>query len=100
MQSAFARLHRMGQLNSAQRAAASAALLQLRGSWREMQPTEQVRSEAETLLNRFPLRAADSLQLAAALIWAVGKPQGRAFVCGDEDLLEAARQLGFQTIEP
>lgn len=100
MQSAFARLHRMGQLTAAEQAAASAALLQLRRSWREMQPIEPIRSEAETLLSRFPLRAADTLQLAAALIWAAGNPQGRIFISGDEQLLQAAQQLGFQTIEP
>ena len=100
MQSAFARLHRTGQLNGTEHAAASAALLQLRSSWREMQPTERLRLEAESLLNRFPLKAADSLQLAAALIWAVGKPQGRVFICADDQLLQAARQLGFQTIKP
>lgn len=99
MQSAFARLHRMGQLTAAEKTAASAALLQLRGLWREMQPIERIRSEAETLLNRFPLRAADSLQLAAAFIWSAGKPQGRVFISGDAQLLQAAQKLGFQTIE-
>ena len=100
LQSAFARLRRMGQLTPAEHDAASAALLQLRASWREMQPTEQLRSQAETLMSRFPLKAADSLQLAATLIWAAGKPHGRALICGDEQLLQAARQFGFQTIEP
>ena len=99
MRSAFARLHRMGQLTPAEHDAASAALLQLRASWREMQPTHQLRAQAETLLSRFPLSAADSLQLAAAFIWSVGRPHRRAFICADEQLLQAARQLGFQTVE-
>lgn len=42
-----------------------------------------------------PLRAADSLQLAAAFVWANGHPAGHHFVCLDERLRQAAIQEGF-----
>jgi predicted nucleic acid-binding protein len=99
MRSAFTRLLRMGQLTSSEHISAGQGLDQLRHGWRELQPTEQLRVEAETLVDRFPLKAADALQLAAALAWTLGKPHNRLFISGDAQLLEAARQLGFQTIE-
>jgi len=63
-----------------------------------MQPTEALRAHAEALVDRFPLKAADSLQLAAALAWCGDSPQGRAFISGDKQLLLAASQLGFHAI--
>jgi hypothetical protein len=42
-----------------------------------------------------PLRAADTLQLAAALIWAEETPQGLEIVCLDQNLREAALKEGF-----
>jgi hypothetical protein len=50
------------------------------------------------LLSQFPLHAADALQLAAALTWAAGFPKNRGFIASDSQLLEAARQAGFQVI--
>ena len=46
-------------------------------------------------IRRFPLKAADALQLAAGLAWTSGRPRSRAFISGDTQLLEAAGQLGF-----
>lgn len=42
------------------------------------------------------LRAADSLQLAAGLVWAGKTPKGRSFVCLDRKLREAARKDGLR----
>lgn len=97
--SAFARLLRSGALTGAELALAEKSLERLRGAWQEVRPDDALRSEAETLLHRFALTAADAFQLAAALIWAGGHPQNRPFICGDVRLLEAARQLGFHAIE-
>ena len=58
-----------------------------------------LRDDAESFVDRFQLKAADAQQLAAANIWALGRPIGRFFLSGDTQLLEAARQLGFQAIE-
>ena len=98
IRSAFARLVRTGELTSAEHAKAQKYLDLLRLSWREMQPTEALRTHAESLVDRFPLKAADSLQLAAALAWCGDNPQGRAFISGDKQLLTAATQLGFHAI--
>lgn len=98
MRSAFGRLLRTGHLKPSEHIAAAQALEQLRRSWRELQPTDQLRAEAEILLDRFPLKAADALQLAAALTWASGKPNARNFISGDVQLLQAARQSGFQAV--
>jgi hypothetical protein len=45
-----------------------------------------------------PLRAADALQLAAALVWCDEAPQGTAFVCLDDRLRDAARREGFAVL--
>jgi len=44
------------------------------------------------------LRAADSFQLAAALIWAEENPQGLDLVCLDQNLREAAFKEGFAVL--
>ena len=96
MRSAFERLLRMEQLTSEDYAAAGARLHQLRRGWREMQPSGALRDQAEKLLAGYPLKAADSLQLAAAWVWSSGTPQSRTFIAGDGQLSEAARKVGFQ----
>jgi hypothetical protein len=42
-----------------------------------------------------PLRAADALQLGAALVWCEEQSHGEVFVCLDARLREAARREGF-----
>jgi hypothetical protein len=44
------------------------------------------------------LRAADALQLAAALVWCQGDPLQHGFVCLDQRLREAARREGFTAL--
>jgi predicted nucleic acid-binding protein len=99
MRSAFARLLRMGQLTATGHVQAQIALDRMRSVWQEMHPSEELREQAERLVDRFPLKAADAQQLAAALAWSLGRPKGRAFISGDGQLLDAVRQLGFQAIE-
>lgn len=98
MRSAFERLLRMGQLTQAEHVAAGIRLEKLRRGWRELQPTEALRAQAETFLTSYPLKAADSLQLAAAWTWCSGDVQRCTFLSGDAQLLEAARQVGFQVV--
>ena len=97
--SAFTRLLRMGQLTPTGRVQAQVALDELRSNWREVLPSDDLRNQAERLIDRYPLRAADALQLAGALTWCIGRPKGRVFISGDSQLLNAARQLGFQAVE-
>ena len=51
------------------------------------------------LLRLHPLRTADSLQLAAALIATNHQPQKLSFVCNDARLSNAARKEGFTVID-
>lgn len=66
--------------------------------WTEIAPRDVVRSLAGELLDSYPLRAADSLQLAAALVWCRQRPTGRAFLSSDQRLLSAAAAVGFAVI--
>ena len=98
LRGAFARLLRTGEINHAGYGMAQKQLELLRLSWREIEPTEEIRTDAESLLDRFPLKSADSLQLAAALAWCGDRPQSRPFISGDKQLLSAASQLSFHPI--
>ena len=97
--SAFSRLAREDRLTDSQRAAAIRLLDQLRGSWDEILPSEQVRTLAEGLPDEYGVRGADAMQLAAALVWCRERPRRRPFVCFDERLVQAASKLGF-TVRP
>lgn len=98
VRSAFARLLRMGEITAAQQNAAGQRLDTLRRHWREMQPANDLRAQAEAFLTLYPLKAADALQLAAAWVWCSGTPRNRVFISADVQLLEAARQVGFQIV--
>lgn len=56
---------------------------------------EPVKALATRLLRLHPLRAFDALQLAAALHWAEGHPQGRTLHTLDSRLALAAQREGF-----
>ncbi|MGA3053896.1 MAG: hypothetical protein ABSD63_06795 [Candidatus Korobacteraceae bacterium] len=49
-------------------------------------------------MDRYPLSAADAMQLAAAYIWSEQRPFRRCFISGDKRLLGAARSVGFHAI--
>lgn len=73
-----------------------AALLQ--GAF-EVQPSEELRRLAIRLLRVHALRAADALQLAAAMTWAGDPPSpGRRMVVFDRRLREAAHLEGFAVV--
>lgn len=93
--SALQRLVREGGLDSAGALAAVARLRELEKHWNEVEPTQQIRQQAERLLRLHPLRAADALQLAAAIIAADYDPTGLTFVTADERLVAAAAKEGF-----
>ena len=93
--SAFARLRREGSFTPHQEDDSRALLERLQEVWVEIEPSGEVRALAQKLLLSHPLRAADSLQLAAALIWANKLPRGHQLVCFDQRLRDAARKEGF-----
>lgn len=96
--SSLNRLTRENTLNPKESGQAFARLDYLRSRWNEIQPTEEVRDRAERLLRIHRLRAADSLQLAAALVWCGDRPRGRVLIGGDGNLSEAAGAEGFTVI--
>src|SRR5262249_33511842 len=78
--SSVQRLVRDGELSVKDSQQVLARLDYLRQRWNEIQPTEEVRDLAERLLGRHKLRAADALQLAAALVWCNNRTRGRVFI--------------------
>lgn len=70
-------------------------LEELSSAWVEILAGENVRKTAARLLMTHPLMAADSLQLAAALIWSGTPVEKNEFVCLDRKLRESARSEGF-----
>ena len=93
--SAFARLRRKGFLKPEEEDSIRHLLTLLSDTWTEIEPGEDIRDIAGRLLMLHPLRAADALQLSAALVWAGKRPKGHYFVCLDSKLRDAARKEGF-----
>ena len=96
---ALARREREGLLTAAQVEAALSVAHQLADSWHEIVPSVTLRRTAERLLRVHPLRAADSLQLAAALVACDHDPQTLEVLCLDLRLAGAARREGFNVVE-
>lgn len=96
IQSGLARLFREGELSLADKTVALKRLEGMRASWHEIVPLEAVKVLAGDLLWKYSLRTADALQLAAALIWCNKEPHNRPFICFDDRLVSAARQVGFE----
>lgn len=96
--SSFARLRREERVSVQDEDRLRELLKQLEGCWVEVEAVDEVKAVAQRLLLRHPLRAADALQLAAALVWSGGSPDGLEFVCLDQRLREAARREGFSLL--
>ncbi len=71
-------------------------LKHLSSAWSEVTNIEKTRQRANRLLAIHPLRAADALQLAAALVAFEDQPEGESFLTFDHNLSQAARMEGFQ----
>jgi predicted nucleic acid-binding protein len=96
--SAVAQLHRQGKLRDVEKKGALARLDVLSRAWREILPSDSLRDLARQLLDTYELRAADSLQLAAALTWCQHRPSRRAFLSADQRLSRCAAAVGFSVI--
>jgi len=92
---ALARRERDGLLTGDQVSATLTAVRTLAAGWHEILPSDAVRRSAERLLRTHPLRTAESLQLAAALVAADHDPATLTVVSVDERLNAAARREGF-----
>jgi len=93
--SAIARVERTNELSPDGADAAFARLNALAASWLQVEPSDEIRETARRLLRVHPLRAADSLQLAAAFVAAERRPPTMTFVTLDCDLRTAAAREGF-----
>lgn len=67
-------------------------------SWNEVVNYELVRKRAKRLIFTHNLKAADSLQLAAALVATKEQPDRLDFVTLDNNLSKAAKREGFNTL--
>ncbi len=96
--SAIARLRREGILDATTEGQARRVLTLLKEAWTEVEAGHNLRETVWRVLSLHPLHAADSLQLAAALIWTQGRPVGQHFVCLDHRLRKAAQREGFEVL--
>ncbi len=96
--SALHRSSREGRLDAGSLEAAMGRLAALVEDMDTVVPTDIVREKAGRLLAVHPIRAADALQLAAALVWCRDRTQGEGFACLDGRLRLAARLEGFRIV--
>lgn len=98
--SALARRRRLEPDASETLTAKRRNLLEAWQEWSEVTAVEMVRHHAERIVEAHPLRAADALQVAAALVAAGGVPGRLDFVTFDERQAEAADREGFRVLGP
>jgi predicted nucleic acid-binding protein len=96
--SAVSRKHREGALDRHRFATAKERLARLEHAWSEVTQYDAVRSRARRLLEVHPLRAADALHLAAALVATEERPAIVALVTFDDRLVQAAEREGFRVL--
>jgi predicted nucleic acid-binding protein len=96
--SALARRERKEPTAARALASARARVLAAWEEWSEVVALEPVRQQAERLVFVHPLRAAEALQLAAALVATDSHPDGLSFVTFDERLATAAVKEGFAVL--
>ena len=94
--SALARLTREGRLDDVGSGIARRRLGEAAREWTEVPALERVRDQAMRLLRLHPLRAADALQLAAAIVLSEHDPPTLPFVTVDQQLARAAELEGFE----
>jgi predicted nucleic acid-binding protein len=98
--SALWRQHRTGRMRTETLRRAEARLEAFGTIWTEIDAVIPVRDVAEQRLRVHPLRAADALQLAAALVAFDERPRRRRFVTLDGTLAAAAEREGFDVLVP
>jgi hypothetical protein len=96
--SALARKRRDAGLDARLFAMAKQRLAKLERAWSEVAAFDAVRSRARRLLELHPLRAADALRLAAALVAVEERTESLEIVTFDGRLAEAASREGFAVL--
>jgi hypothetical protein len=94
--SALGRLVRAGELAERTARQAEDLAARLLDRTHVVGDVERVKEVALRLLRVHALRAADALQLAAALVWADGAPRGLVLHTFDRRLATAAEREGFE----
>jgi len=97
--SALARREREGALDPQAMTMALERLQQIAAAWHEIDPSDVIRETATRFLRVHPMRAGDSLQLAAAFAAAERRPASLELVTLDDRLADAARKEGFVVID-
>lgn len=69
-------------------------------AWHEVGASDAVRRTAARLLRVHALRAADALQLAAAIVASEGDPRTLQIITLDARLEDVAKREGFRIIHP
>jgi predicted nucleic acid-binding protein len=77
---------------------ATGLLGELTAGWIEVPPAESVREQALRVIRMHRLRAADALQLGAAIVASDFEPAMLEFVTLDSRLAEAAEREGFPLV--
>jgi predicted nucleic acid-binding protein len=93
--SGLTRLLRMGEIGRDEFLSGKRLAQTIAATWIPISPSAGIAARACSLLEMYPLSAADALQLAAALAWCEGKPTGNVFLTFDQRLREAAGLAGF-----
>lgn len=96
--SSICRLDRMRQMTGEQARAVISRFNEIRDTFNVVRDVETVKDQAERLLRIHSLKAADALQLAAALVSCDNNPRTCSFVSVDDKLAEAAFKEGFQIL--
>lgn len=98
--SALYRLVREGLLDATDLPEAIRRVDALERRWNEVTAIDLIRDRAERALAVHDLRAADAMQLAAALVQCEDRPKRRRFITADSKLAAAALAEGFDVIVP
>ena len=96
--SALARRRREEPAARSRLASARREVLRSWEHWTEITAIEPVRRHAERLVESHAIRAADALQLAAAVVAAEERPETLDFVTFDARQAEAAEREGFRVL--
>ena len=96
--SALARLTREGRLDEVGSGIARRRLSEAAREWTEVPALARVRDQAMRLIRLHALRAADALQLAAAIVLSEHDPSTLPFVTLDQQLARVAELEGFELL--
>lgn len=96
--SALARRRRVEPAAARRLLAAREEVLRASRHWSEVTAVDLVRRRAERIVETHPLRAADALQLGAALVAADENPANLDLVTLDARLADAATREGFTVL--